>query len=227
VARREHLLAQLRDELAGRHGIAVEVVAMDLAERDAPQRLYDRLDQAGTRVDVLVNNAGFGLYGPFLDLPWERQRAMLELDIVALVHLTKLFLPPMVQRRNGYLLHVASIGAYAPSPGYAAYSAAKAFVLSFGEALNHELRGTGVSSTVVAPGVAATEFLAVSGQQPTVYQRAVMMPSRDVARIGIHHMLKRTPSVVPGRANSILAWSTRLLPRRLNTAIAAALMQQR
>lgn len=224
VARREELLRALQQELTARNGVDVAVVALDLTTDAAAQLVYDWTKTHGKDVDILINNAGFGLYGPFVEIPWERERNMLELDIVTLVHLTKLFVKEMVARNYGYVLHVASTGAYQPTPLYASYSAAKSFVLSFGEALNFELRRTKVRSTVLSPGITATEFLQVSGQQPTLFQRLMMMRSADVARIGIEAMLSGRPSVVPGRMNSALAWSNRLVPRRLSTAISHRMM---
>jgi short-subunit dehydrogenase len=224
VARREEQLKEVAAEVERAHGVTARIVAMDLSTPDAPQRLYDQLQADGVAVDVLVNNAGFGLHGPFLDIPWEREQNMLELDIVTLVHMTKLFTKAMVSRNFGYVCQVSSIGAYQPTPTYASYSAAKAFVLSFGEALNYELRGTGVKVSVVSPGVTATEFLAVSGQKPTLYQRMVMMKSPDVVRIALDAMLKGTPSVVPGFVNAVSAWSNRLIPRKLSTIVAERLM---
>jgi hypothetical protein len=224
VARREEQLREVAAEVERQYGVTATIVSLDLSTPDAPQRLYDQLKAEGKHVDVLVNNAGFGLHGKFLEIPWEREHNMLELDIVTLVHMTKLFTQDMAERRFGYVCQVASIGAYQATPTYASYAAAKAFVLSFGEALNHELRGTGVKVSVVSPGVTATEFLAVSGQQPTFYQRLVMMKSPDVVRIALKAMLKGTPSVVPGLLNSLTVWSNRLIPRQMSTMIAESLM---
>lgn len=224
VARREDLLAAQREAIATQYGVTVHVVALDLSAADAPQQLYDQLKGQGLTIDVLVNNAGFGLYGAFIDIPWERERNMLELDILTLVHLTKLFVKDMVARDFGFILQVASIGAFQPTPTYATYSAAKAFVLSFGEALNYELRKTRVRCTVVSPGVTATEFLAVSGQKPTGYQRMAMMQSADVTEIGLKAMLAGKPGVVPGFFNAMSAWSNRLIPRRFSAAVAEKLM---
>lgn len=224
VARREEQLRRLADEIMARDGVAVEVIAMDLGAVDAPQRLYDQLAAANRAIDVLVNNAGLGLYGEFLALDWQRERAMLELDIITLTHLTKLFGRDMVTRKSGFVLQIASIGAYQPSPLYASYSAAKSYVLHFGEALNYELRNTGVRCTVLSPGVTRTEFLDVAGQAPTLYQRMVMMQSADVARIGIDAMLRGKSSVVPGFFNTLTAWSNRLIPRSLAAALAYRLM---
>jgi uncharacterized protein len=175
-------------------------------------------------VDVLVNSAGFGLYGPFSKLDWERERAMLELDMIVPVHLTKLFLPGMLDRRAGWILNIASIGAYQPSPLYASYSAAKSFILNFTEALSYELRGSGVVATALSPGIVATEFLQVSGQRATRYQRTAMMDSPTVARLGVDALLEGRPSLVPGRLNAASVWANRLLPRRASAALAHRLM---
>ena len=128
VARREDRLRSLQRELAGGHGVEVQVVVLDLNDGGAPERLLHATGEHGRPVDVLVNNAGFGLYGTFSELEWERERAMLELDMIVPVHLTKLFLPGMLDRGTGFVLNIASIGAYSPSPLYASYSAAKSFI---------------------------------------------------------------------------------------------------
>ena len=224
VARREDRLRAVADEVAQAHGVQTVPVALDLAQEVAPQQLFEMTKAAGQDITVLINNAGFGLYGRFTDLAWEREREMLDIDITALVHLTKLYTADMAARKSGYVLQVASNGAFQPTPLYAVYAAAKAFVLSFGEAVNYELRGSGVSVTTTCPGPAATEFLAVSGQRKTFYQRMVMMQSADVARISLDAMLRRKASVVPGRMNAFAAWSVRLMPRRLAAALAERTM---
>jgi uncharacterized protein len=208
VARREDRLGALARELAAAHGAEVHVVALDLNEAGAPDRLLADTGARDRPVDVLVNNAGFGLYGPFSELDWARERAMLELDMIVPVHLTKLFLPGMLERRRGWVLNIASIGAYQPSPLYASYSAAKSFILNFTEALSYELRGSGVQATALSPGVVATEFLQVAGQQATRYQQMARMDGPTVARLGIDAMLKGRPSLVPGRLNAASVWST-------------------
>ncbi|MDE2195602.1 MAG: SDR family oxidoreductase [Gammaproteobacteria bacterium] len=224
VARREGRLQQLSQEIAAQHDVHVHIMPLDLAVVDAPQTLHERIRDAGLAVDVLINNAGFGLYGEHAHIPWEQERQMLMLDIVALMQLTKLFLGDMLQRDKGYILQLSSIGAYQPSPAYAAYSAAKTCVLYFGEALNYELRRSNVSCTVLSPGVTATEFLQVSGQQPTRYQRLFMMQSPEVVRIGLNAMLRRKPSVVAGRVNAFMVWSNRFIPRRWSAALTHRLM---
>jgi short-subunit dehydrogenase len=134
--------------------------------------------------------------------------------------MTRLFAADMVARKFGYILQVASTGAFQPIPTYAAYAAAKSYVLSFGEALHYELRQTGVTCTVLCPGVTRTEFFEVAGQTPTLYQRSTMMDSATVARIGITAMLQGRSSVVVGWLNAIFALGTRLLPRQVSAAIA-------
>lgn len=226
VARREERLRALARELEGDARVSVAVSVRDLSRADERRALFEELEGRGTAVDLLVNNAGFGLHGPFLELPWEREREMLELDVVALVELTKRFARPMVTRGWGRILQVSSIGAYQPSPTYASYAAAKAFVLNFGEALRYELRGTGVSCTVVSPGVTDTEFLAVAGQRPSAYQRAVMMRPDAVARDAVRAMLRGRATVVPGFLNAVTAcFTTRLMPRATAAAVAARLMR--
>ena len=224
VARREDLLKQVQQELQAT-GVKVSVVTLDLTATGAAKALHDLLNQQRTAVDVLVNNAGFGLFGKELDLPWERTEQMLQLNVVALTHLSKLFARDMARRGGGYILQIASTAAYQPSPGYTAYAATKAYVLSFGEALNYELRGSGVSCTVVSPGVTATEFLKVSGQKPTWYHRLTMMTSAEVARAGVRKMLARRSSAVIGWMNWLGAFSVRFSPRSLATALGYHLMK--
>ncbi len=220
VARREDRLKRLADELRAAHGVRVQVEALDLAAAEAPIELHRRTREAGLTVDLLVNNAGFGLYGPHMDIPWEREAEMLQLDIVALARLTRLYLEDMLARGRGRVIQLASIGAYQPSPTYAAYAAAKAYVLSFGEALDYELRGSGVCCTVLSPGVTRSEFLAVSGQPLRPFHRLTMMSAREVVEIGLRASLRGRPSVIPGVVNKLSVGFLRLVPRRWQAALA-------
>ncbi len=224
VARRKDRLDTLAQTLMGQHSVEVTVIAMDLGEPDAAQQLYDAVQAAGKTVDVLINNAGFGLHGEFVTIDWAQEKSMLALDIVTVVHLTKLFVTDMLTRNFGYILQIASSAAYQPIPTYATYGAAKSFVLHFGEALHYELRKTNVHCTVLSPGVTATEFFQVSGQRLTLYQRLTMLDSPTVVRIGLNAMLQGRQSVIAGFFNTLVAWSNRLVPRRLSTAIGHRLM---
>jgi hypothetical protein len=220
VARRAERLQELQMEIAARSKVQVEYKSADLSASDAPQKLYDQLKATGRAVDVLVNNAGYAVFGEFQSADWERTRAMLELDVVALTHLTRLFAADMAARRFGHILLVASTGAFQPTPLYAAYAAAKTYVLYFGEALHYELRKSGVVCTVLCPGVTRTEFFDVVGKQMLPFQRQTAMASAEVARIGVRAMLSGRSCVVAGRLNSLIAWSTRLAPRQFLAAMA-------
>jgi short-subunit dehydrogenase len=225
VARRGDRLHELQKQISSSFNVSVESITMDLVEANAPQRLYDQLQAAKRNLDVLVNNAGHGLYGDFASIPWERTQKMLELDVIVLTHLTHLFMADMVKRNFGFILNVASTGAFQPTPTYAAYAAAKSYVLSLTEAVHYELRHTAVKCTTLCPGVTRTEFLQVAGQKMTVFQRLTMMESSAVARIGIQAMLSGRPSVVAGGFNALAAWSMRLLPRQLQAALSDLAMR--
>ena len=221
VARRESRLRELAEELARDNGAETEVVSMDLSVPGAPAELHRRLAERGLQVDMLINNAGFGIFDRFLDIPWERERAMIELDVLALVQLTKLFAADMVERGYGRILQVASTAAYQAVPYYATYAGCKSFVLLFGEALNYELAGTGVTCTVLSPGTTDTEFQSVAGHDYTMAMRGSAMSSRDVARTGVEAMLRGRSSVLAGLRNKALVWLERFTPRALITRIAA------
>lgn len=220
VARRVERLKELKQEIAARYGVDAEYLALDLAAPEAPQRLYAGLKAGGRAVDVLINNAGYAVFGEFQHTDWDRLQGMLELDVVALTHLTRLFAADMASRGFGYILLVASTGAFQPTPMYAAYAAGKSYVLSLGEALHYELRKAGVGCTVLCPGVTRTEFFEVAGQEMTGFQRRMAMPSADVARIGIRAMLAGRSCVVAGRINRLIAWSARFAPRQFLAAMA-------
>lgn len=225
VARRTDALERLRDELSSYSTVRVDLLSHDLGEPGAPERLYDSVQALGRRVDLLINNAGFGLYGAFLSIPVARERAMVELDVLVPLALTRLFGEAMLARKEGWILQVASIGGYQPTPLYASYGAAKAFILNWGEALNHEWKGTGVKVSVLSPGITATEFLKVSGQEATLYQRLVMMESPAVTLIGLKALARGQGSVVPGLANKLGVLFNRLLPRAWVPPMVARLMK--
>jgi len=226
VARREDRLQALKQEILQASPVEVRVIASDLGIANAAQDLYDRVAAEGINVDLLINNAGFGQFGPFLDTDWQRDLSMLQLLIVNVVHLTKLFVRDMVKRGFGRVLQVASIGAFQPVPTYASYAASKAFLMHFSEALNYELRHTPVRITVLNPGVTATEFLQVAGQRTTLFQRLTMMQSRPVAEIGIHAMLRGRANVIPGLLNWLLIFSLRFSPRSLMISTGHLVMKE-
>lgn len=226
VARRRERLEEVAAQLQEDHGVAADVVAMDLARPEAASELYEEAGDRGHQVDILVNNAGFGVCGHFVDCDWQRHEAMLNLDILTPVALTRFFGADMVERGWGRLLQVASIGAFQPSPNYAAYSAAKSFLKSWGEAIDFELRPHGVSCTVVCPGVTETEFFDAAGQsQRTWFQKLSIMDASTVAEIGVRATLEQRVTVVPGWFNAFNTWLTRFFPRRLARWIAHLTMK--
>jgi short-subunit dehydrogenase len=223
VARRLEELEKVAAHIRASADVVVRVRAVDLGDERA--RVNLSADLAGANIDILVNNAGFGLFGRFTEASWERTDAMLQLDVVALTHLTRLFIPDMLKRGWGRVLLLGSTGSFQPTPWYAVYAAAKAYVLSMGVALNYELRGTGVTCTTLCPGITATDFLRVSGQRATLFQRATLMTSADVARIGVRGLLAQRGSVVPGPGNAVTAFFTRFMPRGFTAAVAERLMR--
>src|SRR5438477_8802051 len=162
LARKRDALQELADELRQAHETQSEIFPADLAAPGTPTRIFEHLKVHGTKVDVLVNNAGFGAQGAFAELPIDRQLEMLQVNVVAVTHLTSLLLPGMIERRRGGVLNVASTAAFQPGPGMSVYYATKAFVLSFSEAITEELAGKGVTVTALCPGPTETNFAAAA-----------------------------------------------------------------
>jgi len=225
AARRREPMEALAKTLSTQHGVKVQVESIDLAEPGAALSLKQRTDAQGLHIDILVNNAGYGVYGKFVETDLEKTRGMLQVNIAALTELTHHYAQDMVKHGGGHILLVASIGGYQATPTYAAYSATKAYVLLFGEALNTELKPHNVSVSVLSPGITATNFLTVSGQKATPYQKLFMMQSRPVAQIGLKAMFNGTPSVVPGIGNKLTIFSNRFAPRSLQSRVAYQLMK--
>ena len=213
VARSEEKLQQLAAELREQHGIEVRVVAKDLADATAPQSIFDELAAEGVPVDVVVNNAGFGAVGPVADLPVKRQIDMVQVNVTALTHLTRLFLPAMIERGRGGVLNVASTAAFQPGPFMTVYFATKAYVLSFTEALAEELTGTPVRVTCLAPGPTHTGFGAESGLGNTRLFKLGLTDARTVAMAGYRGLRRGRLLVVPGLKNKLGASSVRFVPR--------------
>lgn len=225
AARRAEPMQALARELASQYGTVCEVESVDLSQPGAAHALKATLDARGIRIDILINNAGYGLWGPFLEQPLARTLDMMQLNMVALTELTHAFAHDMAQRGRGKILLVSSIGAYQATPTYAAYAATKAYVLLFGEALHEELGPKGVTVTVLSPGISATSFLAVSGQRATLYQRLLMMQSAAVVRIGLRALDRGRASIVPGWLNALTAFGNRFMPRMVQRRVAYQLMK--
>jgi short-subunit dehydrogenase len=223
VARRHDRLEELASELTLAHGVAVSSMAMDLADKSAPQQIAERVRSAGTEIDFLINNAGFGTHGAFSRSDLGRELGIIDVNVRALVELTHLFLPGMLGRQRGRILNVASVAGFVPGPWMATYYASKAFVLSFTEALAYELRGTGVTATAACPGPTATEFGAVAQSERTNLFRGVPADAVAVARHGYRAMLAGKVVAIPGVKNKLIAQSIRVGPRVVVRGIAAHL----
>ncbi len=219
TARSADRLTALKKEVEGLHGISAHVIVHDLADPRAPIALYHDVRAAGIEIDVLINNAGFGMYGVFHKSDLQTELDMIQVNITAVVHLTKLFIRDMVARGSGRIVNVASTAGFQPGPLQPVYYASKAFVLSFTEAIANELRGTGVTATALCPGPTPTEFQKRANVGKVRGLKLMMRVNPDaVVRAGYHGMLKGKPVVVPGALNNVIIFLLRLAPRRMVTA---------
>jgi len=217
VARRAEKLEALAEELRARN-VRVEVIAADLADRDARATIPERLAVAGLTVDVLVNNAGLSTLGTVANSDPMAELQMIEVDVAAVADLCSRFVPGMVERGRGAVLNVASTASFQPLPGQAGYGACKAFVRSYTMALDTELRGTGVTASALCPGPVETEFGDVAGfdlAETKAAMPSVMWESAaDVARCGVDAMAKGQQIAIPGTVNRVAAMASQLAPKR-------------
>lgn len=213
VARDVDRLEALASELRGAHGVRVEVLASDLSAPVSREMVEHRLADRSRPVDLLINNAGFGTSGPFVDLPVAREEQQVQLNVVAVLRLTAAALAPMVERGRGTVVNVASVAAFVPVPGSATYAATKAFVCSFTDSLHDELAGTGVTATASIPGFTRTEFQARSdwAEQDNVPEAAWLSPD-DVARATLDGAARGRARVVPGAGYKALVGMAQMLP---------------
>lgn len=226
VARNSGPLAQFADELERQFGIRARSFPLDLSAASAPQFLSDQLARDHVAIEVLVNNAGYGKLGAFSEVPIEESVGQVELNVMALTHLTKLFLGPMIERKSGKILNIASTAGFQPGPLMAVYYATKAYVISFSEALSNELQGMGVSVTCLCPGATDTDFQKRAGtEQTSLFRRFRPMDAKIVARDGYRGLMKGKPLVISGLRNWLLAESVRISPRRLVTAVSRKILE--
>lgn len=218
TARNKDKLREVAEECE-RLGVRALVVAADLALPDAPRSIYDGLRSQSLEVDVLVNNAGFGTHGEFARIDADADLQLLQVNIVALTYLTKLFLPDMIARRRGKILNVASTAAFQPGPIMATYYASKAYVLSFSEAIAVECRPYGITVTALCPGPTLTEFQKRAGTESSRLFRKAARDASTVARAGYRGLMRGRRIVVPGVGNRVLAGLVPFVPRRLVTRI--------
>lgn len=226
VARGEAKLNQLAQELTQKYKITATVLPKDLSQANAPAEIFAELEKQKRTVDILVNNAGFASYGLFHEQDTAKELEMIQVNVMALTHLTRLFLPGMVARRNGKVLNVASTAAFQPGPLMAVYYATKAFVLSFSEAIGNELEKTGVTVTALCPGPTESGFQARAAMQDSKLVQGGMMTSAEVVQQGYDGLMNGTAVVIPGLNNKMGAIMTRFVPRQAAVRIVRR-MQER
>lgn len=228
TARSTDKLEKLKQKIELEYGVDVFVYTSDLSLPASPQQLFNFTQQKGITVDVLVNNAGFGDLGNFAKSDLARQQQMVDLNISALMQLTHLYLPQMIENHHGRILNVASIAGFAPGPGMSVYYATKAFVLSFSDALATELKGTGVTVTALCPGPVNTGFAAAAG-----FKNNIMFSGREdgkaaqVSRYGYNAMKKGKAVALPDMLCKLGAFGVRLVPRSVAKNVIYAIQSSR
>lgn len=228
VARSRDTLEAAAGQLEGQHDVKVHVFAADLRRREAPEAILDFLTNENISVEVLVNNAGFGLRGEFADTDVTRELEMIQVNIAALTHLTKLFLPQMIKRKSGRILNVASTAAFQPGPLMAVYYASKAYVLSFSEAIAEELRDSGVTVTALCPGPTRTDFAATAEVGDSrLFSLFGVADASGVAEFGFQAMMQGKRVAIPGLRNKIVAEVNRISPRILTAKVSRLAQESR
>ncbi len=218
-------LQTIADGLQRDHGVAVRVMARDLREEKAAQEIFDEVEGGGTRLEILVNNAGHGQRGKFWEIPIETDISMVELNVLAYLRLTKLFLPEFIERGHGRILNTASVAGFMPGPLQAVYHATKAFVLSWSEALSAELEDTGVTVTALCPGATDTDFFEKADMQDTKAFQTAMAP-QEVAKTGYEALMDDKRVVVAGAVNKAMVFSRHILPESAQTKLNEKMYQR-
>jgi len=215
IARSKNKLDELKKELEEKHRIQVHTIGKDLSVAGAAVKVYEEVKQNNISIDYLINNAGLGDIGLFANCDWKKQENMINLNITALAHFTRLYLPDMIKQGSGKILNVASTAAFQPGPIMSVYFATKAFVLSFSEAVNEEVRDKGITVTALCPGSTESGFHAAAiGDNKELKERR-LPSSRKIAEFGYRAMMKGKSVAIPGLMNSIMATSVRFIPRAL------------
>ena len=227
VARGEERLKRVAEEFEARYKISARALPADLSEPDAPRRLFDTLAGDGVEIEYLVNNAGFGLGGRFADTDLSTELNMIQLNMMSLTAMTKLFMQPMIARGHGRIMNVASTAAFQPGPYMSVYCATKAYVLSLTEAISVELNGTGVTLTALCPGGTTTEFQARAKVEETKFVKTKMIPfmtAEAVAKPGYRAFMNGKTVVITGLVNRLTAFIVRFAPRKLTANVAGMIL---
>ena len=228
VARRQDALEAAAGMIEGKYDVSATVIAADVSNADARTEIFSSTLEQKTEIGLLINNAGFGLGGEFVETDIERELEMIEVNVAAPTHLTKLFLPAMVKRRSGRIMQVASTASFQPGPLMSVYYASKAYLLSFSQAIAEELRNTGVTVTALCPGATATDFAETAQVSNTrLFQKLGVASAEDIARYGYKVMMRGDRVAIPGWRDKLMVQSERFAPRRLVTAIARRVQESR
>lgn len=222
-ARRTDRLRNLAAELSAKHQVRTEIVTADLARREAPEEIHTFTTGKGIEVELLINNAGFGAFGALYQVPAERMMEMIQVNCSAVVHLTQLYLPRMVERKRGDILIVASTAAFQSVPFLSVYAATKGFDLLFAQAVAEEVRASGVRVCALCPGSTDTEFQQVANQPDRVAR--VAETADKVARVGLQALAQGKSWVISGAMNRLMIESQRLAPRQFVVKMAAKMMR--
>jgi short-subunit dehydrogenase len=222
VARRQDRLEELSSLIENSYGTSVRILPKDLSDPKAPEEIFSELEEGQISVDVLVNNAGFGIYGMFSDTDIREELAMIQVNATSLIHLTKLFLPQMLENKSGWILNTASLCAFLPSPLESVYCATKSLVLHFSEALVNELKGTGVSVTCLCIGLAKTEFFQRAHMENSRVVKRKMMDAATVAEAGYKWLKNGKAIIIPGLVYKFAPLFARAAPRSLVTKFVRA-----
>ena len=227
TARRADRLTELKQELEAAHGVAVAVIPADLNSPDGATKLFRQVQAQAHDVEILINNAGFGIFGSFLDQTAAEIDSMIQVNVAALTTLTRLFSEQMAKRGGGSILQISSYAGVQPIPRYTVYSGAKAYVVAFAQALRHELKKHNVRVCVMAPGFSATEFHDVSGHVKTSTMRFLSLSPRKFAEAGLGGLRRNQFLITPGWMYRINNFVLRFLPRSVASAISAAIVKHR
>lgn len=216
VARNKSKLDELKIELEKTYKISIYTIGKDLSAMNAGQEIFDETSKQQIHIDYLINNAGFGDFGMFVETDWNKEAQMIQLNITALTQLTKLYLKEMVKRGSGKIMNVASTAAFQSGPTMAVYYATKAYVLSFSEAIDNEVRDKGVTVTALCPGATESGFQAAAAMEESNLVKGRKLPtSKEVAEYGYESMMKGKTVAIHGFMNYLLANSVRFIPRAM------------
>jgi len=225
TARRRERLEELAQKLVAAHKIQTKILVADLAEADAPEKIFQFTSEQGIEVELLINNAGFGAYGEFHTVETRRLLEMVQVNCSAVVHLTRLYLPEMVARRRGDVLILASTASFQSVPYISTYAATKAFDLLFAEGLAEEMKPHGIRVCALCPGSTESEFADVAGQTHIAATRANRETAEKVARTGLRALASGKSYVISGLGNYLGVLGQRLVPRRFVARIAARMFR--